>query len=480
MDKQSLRNRPCRLLSAQFMKSLSATLLLLSATAAWAGVQPARPGQEFLESRCYDCHDSETKKGNLDLTTLPFYLDDAKVYAMWVKVHDRVRDGEMPAEEESAARACGTRRFSPVGERADDRLRAGPRCEGGARHAAPAETVTNTRTLCATCCTPPGCKSRRCCPRTVRRFASTRSATRSTSRTCRCRATWRRPDYALRQVMATQVARPPTKTERFYARDQRVFATKMKFSVFNKSPERATFPLIGTQAQPDVRSGKLPLTVGDADPATRETEAMGVVASSYEPIELRFDKFKAPAAGRYKIRFSAYSVWVGPGPAGKWWHPDLDTVSAGRRPEPITIYSETPPRLLRLLGSFDVNPDPTIRELDTYLLAGEEIRPDAARLFRSRPPNYHNPLAEEDGQPGVAFRWMEVEGTDLRPVAERPATSCSLTVCHIRPRRTASRWCRKIPRRMRNACCARFSSGPIASPPPRTTCSVSSASSMAR
>ena len=36
--------------------------------------------------------------------------------------------------------------------------------------------------------------------------------------------------------------------------------------------------------------------------------------------------------------------------------------------------------------------------------------PDAARLFRSRPPSYHNPLAEKDGQPGVAFRWMEVEG----------------------------------------------------------------------
>src|SRR6266481_3950676 len=69
-----------------------------------------------------------------------------------------------------------------------------------------------------------------------------------------------------------------------------------------------------------------------------------------------------------------------------------------------------PPRLLRLLGSFDVKPEPTVRELDTWLLAGESIRPDAARLFRSRPPNYHNPLAEKDGCPGVAFNWMEVEG----------------------------------------------------------------------
>jgi hypothetical protein len=47
-----------------------------------------------------------------------------------------------------------------------------------------------------------------------------------------------------------------------------------------------------------------------------------------------------------------------------------------------------------------------------WLLAGETIRPDAGRLFRSRPgpSRWQNPLAEKDGQPGVVFRWLEVEG----------------------------------------------------------------------
>ena len=46
--------------------------------------------------------------------------------------------------------------------------------------------------------------------------------------------------------------------------------------------------------------------------------------------------------------------------------------------------------------------------------------PDAARLFRSRPPNpdhpvktvtaWRSPLATQEGQPGVAFQWLEVEG----------------------------------------------------------------------
>src|SRR6185436_21162605 len=38
--------------------------------------------------------------------------------------------------------------------------------------------------------------------------------------------------------------------------------------------------------------------------------------------------------------------------------------------------------------------------------------PDASRLFRSRPgeTRYQNPLATADGQPGVVYRWLEVEG----------------------------------------------------------------------
>ncbi len=51
-----------------------------------------------------------------------------------------------------------------------------------------------------------------------------------------------------------------------------------------------------------------------------------------------------------------------------------------------------------------------MHEVEVYLLEGESIQPDAVRLFRSRPPNYHNPNAEPDGQPGLAMKWMEVRG----------------------------------------------------------------------
>ena len=47
-----------------------------------------------------DCHDAETKKGGLDLSTLTAKLDDATAFATWVKVHDRARSGEMPPKKE--------------------------------------------------------------------------------------------------------------------------------------------------------------------------------------------------------------------------------------------------------------------------------------------------------------------------------------------------------------------------------------------
>ena len=54
------------------------------------------PVLQFLEKRCIDCHDAATKKGGLDLTAPVVDLTDAATFARWVKVHDRVRAGEMP------------------------------------------------------------------------------------------------------------------------------------------------------------------------------------------------------------------------------------------------------------------------------------------------------------------------------------------------------------------------------------------------
>jgi len=45
---------------------------------------------------CFECHDSDTRKGDLDLQKLPLQLGDPAVFAQWVRVLDRVEAGEMP------------------------------------------------------------------------------------------------------------------------------------------------------------------------------------------------------------------------------------------------------------------------------------------------------------------------------------------------------------------------------------------------
>lgn len=61
---------------------------------------PVPVSSSFLEKHCIECHDSDVKKGGLDLTALKAQLDHAENFSTWVKVHDRMQSGEMPPEKE--------------------------------------------------------------------------------------------------------------------------------------------------------------------------------------------------------------------------------------------------------------------------------------------------------------------------------------------------------------------------------------------
>jgi hypothetical protein len=391
-----------------------ALLALVAAAAPSPGraEAPAPPGvQAFLEKHCFECHESVLKKGGLDLTELEFDPAVPATFARWVAVHDRVRSGEMPPRKENSPRPEPAElqeftRSLATALQAFEQARFAREGRATQRRLNRYEYENALRDLVSA----PWLQVKDALPEDGEAYRFNKIGDALDVSHVQMARYLGVADYALRQVIATQAARPPLRTTRYYARQQRSFTGKMRFSVFNTRPERATFPLLGTQGQPDVRAGNAPMTAGEADAATRELEAVGVVASTYEPLEVRFNTFEAPVAGHYRLRLSTYSVWVGPGQGERWYIPNLDQVSPGRRPEPVTIYAETPPRLLRRLGSFDAHPEPAVAELDVWLLAGETIRPDAARLFRSRPPNWRNPLAEKDGSPGVAFRWLEVEG----------------------------------------------------------------------
>lgn len=374
-----------------------------------AGEPPV--SRAFLERHCVECHDAETQKGGLDLTSLNFEPKNATNFSRWVTVFDRVSLGEMPPAKKprpETREQAGFLMGLNAGLDSADRERIEREGRATQRRLNRYEYENSLRQILQI----PWLQVRDALPEDGEAYRFNKVGGALDMSHVQLARYLGAADTALRQAMAPQAQRPPVTIRRYYTRDQRSWTGPMKFSEFNTAPERATFPVLGFEGQPEVRADRAPITVGTNDPVGRELEGMGVVASAYEPIEPKWNEFRAPVAGRYKLRFNAYTVWVGPGQSNRWYIPNLDVISRGRRDEPVSITAETPPRLLRHLGDFDVTPEPTVHELDVHLLAGEMIRPDAGRLFRSRPGpgRWQNPLAEPDGQPGVVFRWLEVEG----------------------------------------------------------------------
>lgn len=389
-------------------------VLLLLGPAAAAADAPA-PARAFVDAHCVDCHNEETREGGLDLSALRFDPADAPTFATWVKVHDRTRDGEMPPKKRPRPEPAAVEEFlaalaEPLA--AADRDRTSRDGRAALRRLNRYEYENTLRDLLDA----PWLQVRDTLPEDgeAHRFNKTGGAL-DVSHVQMARYL-EAADRALRDVAAAGLVEP--RTARFYARDQPTLVRRMKGAA--KSPrlaERSAIPLLGFEAQPDVQSGKLPVTAGAARPDVRDREAFGLTSGNHVGNTFWFDGFKAPAGGRYKVRFSAYSFWAGPGPGELWWKPDRANTSRGRRPEPVTVYATSAES--RRLGAFDAGPDPAVHELDVVLLAGESIKPDPARLFRSRPGWTGNPLATREGLPGVAFRWMEVEGP-LPPAGRNP------------------------------------------------------------
>ena len=53
----------------------------------------------FLEKHCYECHDADSKKGDLNLQGLSSDLADGNRVRLWTAVHDRLLHGEMPPKD---------------------------------------------------------------------------------------------------------------------------------------------------------------------------------------------------------------------------------------------------------------------------------------------------------------------------------------------------------------------------------------------
>lgn len=358
---------------------------------------PATPLSTFAYDHCLECHDNLTSKAGLNLETLPPSLEPGPHFDTWLRVYQRVSAGEMPPPNQPQPPAVSKAEFLALLKSTllqADQQEVALHGRGTQRRLNRHEYEETLRDLLHL----PYLEVKAFLPEDRESHGFNKIGSALDVSHVQINRYLAAADFALRSAYNPAPQPPQTTTQRFYTWEEYAFFGAIDLA----GPlNRRTFPLIGLNLQTDVMADtnrKMPHT---QDPARRNQEAMAVVVSTYEPTEIRFSRFRAPASGRYRLKFSGYSIQMAA---------DFKSVSEAHRSEPVTIYAETPPRSLRKLGSFDVHSSPTQAAMDVWLLEGETIRPDAARLFRSRPPHHKNPLATPDGMPGVAFQWMEVEG----------------------------------------------------------------------
>ncbi len=65
----------------------------------------------FFEEHCTHCHFGEDPDGGLNLTSLDYLPEERDNFARWVKVHDRIKAGEMPPKGEARPDALAVASF---------------------------------------------------------------------------------------------------------------------------------------------------------------------------------------------------------------------------------------------------------------------------------------------------------------------------------------------------------------------------------
>jgi hypothetical protein len=399
--------------------------LLITTAMAWliAGENFAAaatpPDRAFLEQHCIACHDSATKEGGLDLTSLPAdAADGGHAFHAWVRVHDRIVAGEMPPAGEARPDAAEVGAYTAALDRwlvTVDEARIGIEGRARSRRLTAAEYETVLRDLLAL----PGLSLRRQLPADDLRHGYDKLGEAISLSPVHLAKYMQAADHVLRQAVATRSTPPPVYRKRIYptqvtetwnwlARGDAVALKEGRHDPHVPLPLPDEKPFDGADAK--ARRGLIDqLKLRDYE---------GGVGFFSGPVDndWRFTLHFAPVyAGRYRVRMSAWSFWWNQGVVEPAKRTESFMLSLWL-PEPGIRY---PQNQARTLGMFDAPAldagGPRVHEFVEWMEADEELLFEVGTLTGFGP-KHGRWVAQEPGSavgysgPGIAIDWYEVEG----------------------------------------------------------------------
>ncbi len=195
----------------------------------------------FIAGHCVECHDADSKKGGLDLTQLKFNLGDSDNFAAWVKVDDRVTAGEMPPKKKPRPAAGELRSFTNAltsALLASDRARVATEGRATQRRLNRYEYEETLRDLLSL----PYLDVKEFLPEDRESHGFNKVGDALDVSHVQMARYLTAADFALRQALAPQAARPETRTNRFHTWGEPEFVDK----IGQEGPlNRRTFPLVG-------------------------------------------------------------------------------------------------------------------------------------------------------------------------------------------------------------------------------------------
>ncbi|MEM8955064.1 MAG: DUF1592 domain-containing protein [Verrucomicrobiota bacterium] len=361
---------------------------------------------DFLAAHCFDCHDADVQKGDLDLTSLAHDFSKPADHFAWGMVLDRVASGEMPPKKKPRPEAEELKAVTEIlfeQLAAVERERNAEEGRATVRRLNRKEYEETLRDVLAL----PHLRIAEALPPEGNAFGYDKSAAALDFSHVHASRLMEVADIGLRRAIVPARERPESQTIRFEVRDPKNF--ERNFNGFNALLKQTKgIPLNGMEVDTSMRyfQGDFERRIaGHAKDLPPYFDGFAIFINGAFNLGMTIRPLKPTVAGYYKIRVNGFGVLN-----------DHGEFVPSDRMETVGLYSND-----RTLGFVDLPPyEPSTGEITVWLEPNDVIKPLVASapfprvkgLTRGKPGEEYvgEPVYERFRAHGVAFRWFELEG----------------------------------------------------------------------